>query len=89
MSDLFGNPDPLPASTKAPAVAVSLFDAAAEKIAYEGGRNVAQVRIELQGHTGRPVIFAREAQTCKRCGATFHAAPRADATCNLCRRANA
>jgi hypothetical protein len=47
MSDLFGNPDPVATSPKASAAAVSLFDAAAERIAYEGGRNVAQVRAEI------------------------------------------
>jgi hypothetical protein len=86
MSDLFGNPDCLEMSPKAPAVALSLFDAAAERIAYENGRNVTQVRIEIQH--GRAGGFARETQVCKFCGAAFYAAPRPNATCNLCRSAS-
>ena len=46
MADLFGNPDALE-TQPAPAVAVDLFAAAAEAIAFEGGRNVAQVKVEL------------------------------------------
>jgi len=120
MADLFGNPDRLE-TAPAKAAAVSLFDAAAERIAYEGGRNVAQVRSELAGYatidvvydrsstsdvrplfydteaeactasvrTGRAVVLARDLQTCVTCGATFHAAPRDPATCNLCRRKGA
>jgi hypothetical protein len=81
MSDLFGNPDPLETSKGAPAIAVSLFDSAAERIAYEGGRNVAQVRSELVFGT-----IAHEVQTCRACGSAFFAKPREDSTCNLCRR---
>jgi hypothetical protein len=82
MPDLFGNPDPRETSQGAPAVAVSLFDATAERIAYEGGRNVSQVAIELKHGTLEHAV-----QTCRACGATFFAKPRADSTCNLCRRA--
>jgi len=57
-----------------------LFEAAAERIAYEGGRNVAQVRTELVfGTIGHAV------QSCVTCGAAFLAKPRTPATCNLCR----
>lgn len=71
-----------------------LFEAAAERIAYEGGRNVAQVKIELehgapapaggifQPFTGNGLI----AQRCDSCDAIFAAKPRTPAVCNLCRR---
>ena len=39
--------------------------------------------------TGRAVVLARHLQTCGACGATFFAAPRNPARCNLCRRAQA
>ena len=84
MSDLFGNPDPLATSKGAPAVAVTLFDAAAERIAYDDGRALSQVRTELVH--GK---FGYDVQTCGRCGATFFAAPRVPTTCNLCRRKSA
>lgn len=80
MSDLFGSPDRLETSSVS-AVAVSLFDATAERIAYEGGRNVAQVRTELVNGT-----IGHAIQTCCSCGSRFLAAPRPRATCNLCRR---
>jgi hypothetical protein len=57
-----------------------LFEAAAERIAYEGGRNVAQVKTEIVfGTIGHAV------QSCSTCGAAFLAKPRTPATCNLCR----
>jgi DNA-directed RNA polymerase subunit RPC12/RpoP len=88
-----------------------LFEAAAERIAYEGGfslrcddcgtvddecfcigatatripnkggRNVAQVRIELKHGTLDSTV-----QTCATCGSAFMAKPRTPAVCNLCRR---
>jgi hypothetical protein len=68
---------------------ISLFDVAAERKAYEGAmqgdsRPLSQVRAELV--YGR--VDART-QTCASCGGTFIAAPRADSTCNLCRRGRA
>lgn len=80
MPDLFGNPDRLETAAMK-GVAVSLFDATAERLAYESGRNVAQVRTELVHGS-----FAHAVQTCRVCGVPFFAAPRVDATCNLCRR---
>lgn len=79
MPDLFGNED-RPETSPSKGVSVSLFDHAAEHIAYEGGRNVAQVRVELtHGTLGHAV------QSCVTCGAAFLAKPRTPATCNLCR----
>lgn len=46
----------------------------------EGGRNVAQVRVELTHGT-----LGHEVQSCVTCGASFFAKPRTPATCNLCR----
>lgn len=114
-TDLFGNPDRME-SGSAPAIAVDLFTATAERLAYESGRALSQERADLFAtidvvtdrsrtsdvrplfydtaeeayaasvRTGRAVVRARELQTCKACGASFHAHPRADSTCNLCRR---
>lgn len=79
MSDLFGNPDRLE-TAEASATAVDLFTATAERIAYEGDRNVSQVRVELtHGTLGHAV------QSCVTCGSSFLAKPRTPATCNLCR----
>lgn len=80
MSDLFGNPDRLE-TRGGKGVALSLFDAAAEGVALETGRNVAQVRSELVFGVAEHTV-----QTCKRCNVTFFARPRADETCNLCRQ---
>ena len=81
MPDLFGNEDAFTASSAPAAVALSLFDAAAESLAYENGRNVVQVRSEIVFGS-----FAHDAQTCRACGVAFFAAARPDKTCNLCRR---
>lgn len=48
MADLLGNPDRLEARQESAPSSVSLFDATAETIAYESGRNVAQVRAEIK-----------------------------------------
>ena len=56
MSDLFGNPDRL-ATAQASATAVDLFTATAERIAYEGGRNVAQVRAEVVSGDGIALAY--------------------------------
>lgn len=71
-----------------------LFEAAAERIAYEGERNVAQVRSELKYGVPAPAggIFQPAkgdvvtAQRCDSCDAIFAAKPRTPAVCNLCRR---
>lgn len=81
MPDLFGNPDRLE-TANGKAVSVSLFDAAAEALAYESGRALSQVRTELVHGASDP----RCAQCCTTCGAWFVAVPRLPATCNLCRR---
>lgn len=80
MPDLFGNPDKLETSDMK-GVSVSLFDAAAEALAYESGRALSQVKVELAYG-----MVDHEVQTCRACGSAFFAAPRADQTCNLCRR---
>lgn len=86
MADLFGNPDRLE-TRNAKAERVSLFDAAAESIAYENGRNVAQVRTELVHGLGRDSFGQIKAyMTCETCGACFCAKPRVPAICNLCRQ---
>jgi hypothetical protein len=74
----------------------SLFDVAAERIAMSCDRPLSQVRIELEHGTppkpagglfrpGRELV----AQRCASCDGIFAASPRADSTCNLCRRSNA
>ena len=102
MPDLFGNPDRM-ASGSAPAIAVDLFTATAERLAYESGRPLSQERTELtQGcedcgrvnaapsHWNDGLFSSRlcetKRQTCMVCDASFIAKPRADSTCNLCRR---
>ena len=92
MSDLFGNADRLE-TAEASATAVDLFTATAERIAYEGGRNVAQARAELVFGAPSPAggIFRPAkgdvvtAQRCDSCDAIFAAKPRTPAVCNLCR----
>jgi len=80
MPDLFGNEDRLETSPSK-GVSVSLFEHTAERISYEGGRNVEQVRIELVHGT-----IDSHVQSCERCGGRFLAKPRVPAVCNLCER---
>lgn len=80
MPDLFGNEDRIETSS-ARATAVSLFEHAAEHIAVDSGRNVAQVKTELVFGT-----IGHEIQSCVTCGSRFLAKPRTPSTCNLCRR---
>jgi hypothetical protein len=68
-----------------------LFAAAGERLAIASGRPLSQELAELKGAPNAAALpaeglFAKDAQVCARCGARFIAAPRADSTCNLCRR---
>jgi hypothetical protein len=72
-----------------------LFAAAGERLAIASGRPLSQELAELKGAPNAAALPAdslfgqRAEQRCKRCGSPFIAAPRADATCNLCRRSSA
>jgi hypothetical protein len=94
MPDLYGNPDRLETRPTVAAGAPSLFEATAERLAYETGRALSQERIELINGAGVPIMLestfgTRISQTCQNCGATYIARERFPSICNLCARSHA